>query len=155
MAVYRILAHLPEHRNVVDDRAASLRRSGNETAALVEAISRADPERQRSLAAWVARRMLARVGLDTHPDLVETLVTLSHRNEVIVTPAAELLIRRTLQEPGTGEVERRIGALKTLHQATNPDPHSAALDTVWYVGLILPKGERPAFYRDALETITS
>jgi hypothetical protein len=54
-----------------------------------------------------------------------------------------------------GEVERRIGALKTLYQATNPDPHRAALDTVWYVGLILPKHERPTFYRDALETIRS
>jgi hypothetical protein len=42
MTAYRILPHLPGHRNVVDDRAASLRRDGNETTALVEAISRAD-----------------------------------------------------------------------------------------------------------------
>jgi tRNA U34 5-methylaminomethyl-2-thiouridine-forming methyltransferase MnmC len=46
--------------------------------------------------------MLTHVGLDTHPDLLETFATLSRRDGAIVTPAAELLIRRTLQEPGHG-----------------------------------------------------
>lgn len=124
-AVHVVLARLDDHVSMPRDAAELLRiRAGGDE--LHDAVLAAPPERLRHLAAWAARFVLVRAGVDGHPALATTMATLDRPQGPVLGPDADLLIRRTLQRPESERIPPAGVALRVLHHAANPDPFTAA-----------------------------
>lgn len=152
--VYRILPRLDDHMTGAEFHGTMLRASGEAASALVDALRTATAERQRYLAAVLAQQMLARAGLDGHPDLADTVATILRPGGAIITGPAETLMRRAL-DPASNPPAGHIGALRVLHRAANPDPHVAALEAVKYAAYMLPKDMHEQLYTESTRVITS
>ena len=123
--VHVVLARLDDHVSLPRKAAGLLRiREGGDD--LHEAVLAAAPERLRHLAAWAARFVLVRAGIDGHRALATTMATLDRPEGPVLGPEADLLIRRSMQRPEAERIPPAGVALWVLYQAANPDPFTAA-----------------------------
>lgn len=148
-AVHVVLARLDDHSPMSRDAAELLRiRDGGDE--LHEALLSAGPEKLRHLAAWAARFVLARAGVDGHPALATTMATLDRLEGPVLGREADLLIRRSVQRPDGERIPPAGRALRVLHQAANPDPFTAAGQALQYAHRTLRGADADAFLDAAL-----
>lgn len=152
--VHRILPRLEDHSSDAEGVGAVLAAAGEAAGALVNAVRAATPQRQRYLAAVIALQVLARAGLDGHPDLADTIATILRPGGAIMTDRAELFIRRTL-DPAGRPPAGHMSAVRVLHRSANPDPHVAALEAVKYATYTVPRAVRDELYARSTQVITS
>jgi hypothetical protein len=148
-AVHVVLARLDDHIRLSRDAMAFLRVPGGGDD-LQEAVLGATPEKLRHMAAWAARLVLVRAGVEGHPTLATAMATLERLEGPVLGREADLLIRRSLQRPDGERIPPAGPALRVLHLAANPDPFTAAIQALQYAQRTLRGADADAFVDAAL-----